>query len=238
MKVDSLRVLKNVSTVAVTETKSTLKLVQLYGENGYRRLSKVAKEKSHVVAGTISDWIVWIANDPRVTNMRNRVQAWYESNMERQVHTYITPFYRLQVEPLLASMSKILSRGKSQAIVQIHFLWTLFIESCKKLINILLEKINAWDAEGTKLPGYILYCFQYAEEYTEELIIWVLKVQACIALVYFRVQLLRTALFILLLPFQIIWWLCPLRLLLKSCKSLKKRSLNTTTNIGATITTK
>lgn len=238
MKVDSLRVLKDVSTVAVKETKSTLKVVQLYGENGYRRLSKVAREKSHVVAGTISDWILLTANDPRVKNMRTRIQAWYESNMEREVNTYITPFYRLQVEPWLASMNKILSRGKTKAILQIHFLWTLFIESSRKMITILLEKIKAWDAEGTTLPGYILYCFQYAEEYTEELIICVLKVQACIAVVYFRVKLLRIALLILLLPFQIIWWLSPLRLFLKFCKSPRKKSLKTTTNIGTTINTK
>jgi hypothetical protein len=55
MKVDSLRVLKNVSIVAVKETKSTFKLVQIHGEKSFRRLSKTAREKYLVLADTIFD---------------------------------------------------------------------------------------------------------------------------------------------------------------------------------------
>ena len=81
MKVDSLRVLKHVSEVALKETKSTFKLVQIYGENSLRRLSKTAREKCLVLADTISDWILLVANDPRVQKMNKRVQVWYESNL-------------------------------------------------------------------------------------------------------------------------------------------------------------
>jgi hypothetical protein len=235
MKVDSLRVLKNVSEVAVKETKSKFKLVQMYGENSLRRISKTAREKYLVLADTISDWILLIADDPRVQKMNKRVQVWYESNLEGHVNTYITPFYRLKVAPFLASMSKILSVGKLKATIQIQYLWTLIIDSSRKLISVILEKSKASDAASTKLPGYILYCFQYAEKYTEELIIWILTVQSCIAVLYFRVKLLRMVMEILLLPFHIIWWLSPLRLFLKFYKSPRKHPLKTTANSDTTV---
>jgi hypothetical protein len=167
--------------------------------------------------------------------MNKRVQEWYESNLEGHVNTYITPLYRLKVAPFLASLSKIFSVGKLKATIQIHYLWTLIIDSSRKLITVILEKSEASDAAGTKLPGYILYCFQYAEKYTAEIIKWFLTVQACIAVVYFRTKLLRMAMAILLLPFQIMWWLSPLRLFLKFYKSPRKNSLKTTLNSGTTV---
>jgi hypothetical protein len=100
MKVPSLRVLKNVSTVAMKETKSTFKLVQINVEKSLRRLSKTAREKYLVLADTISDWILLIANDPHAQKMNKRIQLEYESNLEGHVNTYITPFYRLKVAPL------------------------------------------------------------------------------------------------------------------------------------------
>jgi hypothetical protein len=103
------------------------------------------------------------------------------------------------------------------------------------LISVILEKSKASDAAGTTLPGYILYCFQYAEIYTEELIIWILTVQACIAVLYFQVKLLQMVMEILLLPFHIIWWLSPLRLFPKFYKSPRENPLKTTANSDTTV---
>jgi len=125
MKVPSLRVLKNVSTVAMKETKSTFKLVQINVEKSLRRLSKTAREKYLVLADTISDWILLIANDPHAQKMNKRIQLEYESNLEGHVNTYITPFYRLKVAPFLASMIKILSVEKLKATIQI----SIFVDS-------------------------------------------------------------------------------------------------------------
>jgi hypothetical protein len=63
------------------------------------------------------------------------------------------------VAPFPASISKILSVGKLKATIQIHYLWTLIIDSSRKLITVILEKSEASDAEGTKLPGYIVMSF-------------------------------------------------------------------------------
>jgi hypothetical protein len=62
------------------------------------------------------------------------------------------------VAPFPASISKILSVGKLKATIQIHYLWTLIIDSSRKLITVILEKSEAY-AEGTKLPGYIVMSF-------------------------------------------------------------------------------
>jgi hypothetical protein len=232
MKVDSLRVVKDAGTVAVKETKSALKIAQIYAENGYRKISQTTQEKIRLLVDKMSDWFSAVAADPHVAQMTKQIQAWYERNLEKQVNTHIIPFYRAKVAPFLVSSNAILSEGISKVMIQIRNSWIVIIDYTRKLIAILLEKIQGSNTAKTKLPNYLISALQYAEQNTKELIVWVIKIEAFIAVVYFRAKLLRIILAVIFLPFQIAWWFCPLRFFVRFKKSPTKTTLKTDANSG------
>lgn len=247
MRADSKLALEKSIAFATQEAKSAWKVIQFHAIRSYGIILKATQEKTIKLVDKSSHLIAALndAADPYII----KIITWYQQNMKETIDTYATPFYRSRALPFFVSCRylvirgwteargqftpfyqtrampflvfchDLVIRGWSEAKRQSHHGFILLLELIRKFISFLINEIE--DSERAKIwiPSIILSSLQYAENNTEKFIVSILKIQSVFLVFLFRARLCKIILAILLLPFRIIWFLCPLRFLFRSKKS-------------------
>ena len=249
MRADSKLALEKSIAFAAQEAKSAWKVIQFHVIRSYGIILKATQEKTNKLIDKSTFLIAALnqAADPYIM----KIITWYEQNMKETIDTYATPFYRSRVLPFFASCRYLVIRGWTEARVQLTpfyqtrampFLvscydlvirgWSgakrqsrhcfiLLLELIRKFISFLLDQIKDSETAKRWIPSTIVSSLEYAENNTEKFFVSILKIQSVLLVFLFRARLCKVILAILLLPFRIIWFLCPLRFLFKSKKPLR-----------------
>ena len=208
MRADSERVLQQAITVASKETKTVLSLAQ-----------EVALEKSNVILEVVQEKTrpvvdkVMVVVDP----FFNKAEAWYSINLKATVDSSIVPFYHTKVAPGINRCRDLSLEGWTEAKLLTKRGWEFTVATANIVSQILLDMVEDTDAKKW-MPEFIVSLLNYAVNNTEDFIIFILQIFAAALVFLFRVKLRSLVTALLMLPFRMMWFLCPLRFFVKGEK--------------------
>ena len=206
IKQESARTLEEFSAVVSQLAKKTLDTTTVTASQNFDRATLLVKQTSQPHIEKLSK----VAH-PHLQKLR---EAYAKSPSKKIVDETLYPFYKNKVVPACHSTERLLKRGWNEASILQHQLWKWTIKCVHDLASWELKMIEKNSQLQAWTPSLILQFLHYVQENTEEWIILKILISLLITVFVLWKRIFQLIIAVILLPSQIAWFFCPLRILL------------------------
>mmetsp|Transcript_34152 Transcript_34152/g.50188 ORF Transcript_34152/g.50188 Transcript_34152/m.50188 type:complete len:821 (-) Transcript_34152:99-2561(-) len=254
IKEDSSRALNQVTAAADRRIRATL----VKADRGMRSSLVKTASKATDISTSAADMV-----HPHF----KRIQELYEEHLAETVNTYVMPTYNNHVAPALTKIYSTLIGMHEKHIMPMYYnhVAPAFMKMYSTLTDLggkavikgkngirtlsnscvhgveqfstLMVKIMEEKDKDRILPKFVMGSFQFLGTNAAEIVQWTATLVFALGVFRLRLQIFKHFMWLVLVPFQIFWFLCPLRLLLGKRKTNAENSESTATRKPSQSTT-